>query len=290
MRRLDKLFLAGAAIVAFHAEPANGQAITNLFNPSWSPDGRLLFESDAGGKYGLWLAPLGGGSPARFLSADFEHQQAVVSPDGKRIAYVVNVASGDNDIFVANIDGTGAENVTRAPGSQYLPRWSLDSRQIAYVSGTPGQSTRDIFIADVVTKASRNLTSSPDASESNVGWAPGTDLVFTANRANVSELFAIKPDGTGLRQLTKGAQPGSPTWSRSGEVTFTSRHEGRSAIYRLDASGAMIRIGPDSIPMTNPAWSPDGQLLAFVSSANARTRLFVMNADGSGVRCVAGTC
>src|SRR6187431_248232 len=38
-----------------------------------------------------------------------------------------------------------------------------------------------------------------------------------------------------------------------------------------------------------PAWSPDGRKLAFVSRRDGNAEVYVMNADGSGLRNVTGT-
>ena len=38
-----------------------------------------------------------------------------------------------------------------------------------------------------------------------------------------------------------------------------------------------------------PAWSPDAKRIAFASNRNSNYQIFVMNADGSGVRLIANT-
>jgi TolB protein len=262
-----------------------------VFNPSWAPDGQLLFESNEGGRYGLWVVRLDGSPPRRYLSVDFEHQQPVVSPDGKRIAFVANIAGGDNEIFIANVDGTGKENISNAPGSQYLPRWSPDSRRVAYISSVPNVNTRDIVVYDLTTKTVVNVTNSPDRSESNIGWAPGTSIAFTVNEGNETNVYVMNPDGTNARQVTRGLQAGGPAWSPSGEIVFSSRHEGQPALYLMKGDGTNLRrLNQTVTPVSNPVWAPDGKRLAVISSANGKSSLFVMSADGTNVTCAAGAC
>ena len=266
-------------------------ARAGVFNPSWTPDGQLLFESNEGGRYGLWVARLDGSAPRRFLSVDFEHQQPVVSPDGKRVAFVASVAAGDNDIFIVNVDGTGKENISNAPGSQYLPRWSPDSRRVAYISSVPNVKTRDIVVYDLTTKKAVNVTNSPDRSESNLGWAPGASIAFTVNQGDETTVFVMSPDGTNARQVTRGLQAGGPAWSPSGEIIFSSRHEGQPALYLVKDDGTNLRrLNQPVTSVSNPVWSPDGKRLAIISSANGKSSVFVMAADGTNATCVAGAC
>ena len=58
-----------------------------------------------------------------------------VSPDGSKLAYVGPGDNGERRIFVANLDGTGVEQVTNEEATE--PVWSPDGSKIAYI-GSPG--------------------------------------------------------------------------------------------------------------------------------------------------------
>jgi TolB protein len=282
--------LASIVVLSSHV-PAQNPAPPGVFNPSWLSEGKVLYESNEGGRYALWIVGADGSGSRRFLPVDFEHGQSVVSPDGKRVAFVFNTGSTSNDIFVVNADGTGRVNVTNAPGSQYLPRWSPDSRRILYVSDVAGTRERDLFIVDVESRRATNLTNTPSVGESNAAWAPGPRIVFTVRQGSESNVHTINADGSERRQISQGLQAGSPSWSPDGLLTFTSRHEGPGAIYTMSADGQNLRrIANDSLAMSNPVWSPDGKQLAFIISAQGRSRLFVSSATGTNRVCVAGTC
>src|SRR5262249_58218036 len=70
-----------------------------------SPDGRLLiYNTNPGGnnatKIDLWLAPLEGErNPRPFLKTQFSEDQAVISPDGRWVAYRSD-ESGRGEIYV----------------------------------------------------------------------------------------------------------------------------------------------------------------------------------------------
>ena len=123
-------------------------------------------------------------------------------------------------------------------------------------------------------------------------------IVFSSDRDGDFDLYTIRPDGSGLRQLTDA--PGSdsrPEWSPDGtKIAFDSDRGGDYDIYVMDiATGEVSQLTNDddpSIPPAfeadqSPAFSPDGTRIAFSSNrdtweAEAYTeRIFVTKADGS---------
>lgn len=72
----------------------------------------------------------------------------------------------------------------------------------------------------------------------------------------------------------------------TGTLVFESDREGRPKIYTLALeTGAIARLtsGPGWRD-EKPVWSPDGRQIAFVSTRDGSYDIYVMNADGSGVR------
>jgi Tol biopolymer transport system component len=68
-----------------------------------------------------------------------------------------------------------------------------------------------------------------------------------------------------------------------------------SGLQRQTVAGGSRRARPLPAPLDAPSWSPEGSLIAFsalpegISSKGSRTEIFVVGADGSGLREVAGT-
>lgn len=59
--------------------------------------------------------------------------------DGNKIAFTSR-RTGDLEILVTNVDGSGLTNLTRHPGGDYGPAWSPDGTKIAFGYGA------DIFV------------------------------------------------------------------------------------------------------------------------------------------------
>jgi TolB protein len=56
------------------------------------------------------------------------------SPDGQRLAFRRMLGETNSEVFVADVDGKHATNLTKSPAFDGWPRWSPDGRWIAFAS------------------------------------------------------------------------------------------------------------------------------------------------------------
>jgi TolB protein len=111
----------------------------------------------------------------------------------------------------------------------------------------------------------------------------GSQIAFETHRRDYkSVVYAVNANGTGQRRIGLG---GSPSWLPDGRVMAS----------RCDRVCVMNADGTDRRRMAlngrSPVWSPDGRKIALVRGRNdsfgaAFWALYVMNADGTGVRRV----
>ncbi len=114
---------------------------------------------------------------------------------------------------------------------------------------------------------------------------PGAPWVaFSSARTGSYQLFAVRADGTCLRQLTYHASQNLfPSWSRSGKVAFASDRSGTLGIWLHDlATGADAPLALGGLYATSPAVSRDGASLAFAGHVAGTTSTDVYVASSQG--------
>jgi Tol biopolymer transport system component len=175
-------------------------------------------------------------------------QSPAISPDGRRIAFLRG--SGDLDIFVANIDGSGVTNLTNDPeGSETDVAWSPDGSRIAYTRSGCTRGTNEGGMCIYVMNAdgsNQTLVTGEDNYPECPDNAPGY-----AHRQH-SMQPSWSPDGTriafaGYWNTCRDAGGGGDLW-----------------VMNADGSGK-YRLMDDTAIDRQPSWSPDGGTIAFVS-------------------------
>jgi Tol biopolymer transport system component len=144
------------------------------------------------------------------------------------------------------------------------------------------------------------------AATSSQATTPGRNgLIVYAKEARegygVYQLFTIRPDGTGRRQITR--VEGSaflPEWSPDGKLiafqheTSPGQPAANVSVALISARGTGLRdltpTGPEPQPKGrvrdgNPAFTPDGKWIVFVRNRGLADRgLWIMRTDGSDLR------
>ena len=83
------------------------------------------------------MVPVEGGTPRRVTPFAGFFTDPVVSPDGKKIAFVSR--KGQFDVLTVNMDGTGMLRITQDAGDNEDPSWSPDSRYLIFTSTRTGK-------------------------------------------------------------------------------------------------------------------------------------------------------
>ena len=99
---------------------------------------------------------------------------------------------------------------------------------------------------------------------------PGPNGRIAFAHLGTGQIYSINPDGTGLRQLTRVAEPavaGQPDWSPDGrQIAFFSDLSGDARLYVMDRDGANRRLVFAEQPGYQdvfPRYTPDGNRFVF---------------------------
>lgn len=248
------------------------------WSPVWSPGGGyLFFASDRGGTLNLWRLPIEEASgettgPPEPVSAPSQWAgELSFTSDGSRMAFSsqdrrANVGRVAFDPGAGRIEGE-TEVVTALSLPLVDPALSPDGERFVFRTVLPQE---DLYSIRVDGTDLRQITDDLHR-DRGPSWSPsGEWIYFYSNRSGRYELWRIRPDGSGLEQLTR--MQGRSVW-----FPVASPDGSRLAAFRVQ--GSVLVDLSDSLPVTElrelpkpspgiafhgNAWSPDGRLLAGV--------------------------
>ena len=109
-------------------------------------------------------------------------------------------------------------------------------------------------------------------------------IVFSADDGSGFELYSIRPDGTGLVQLTRLAGATHPDWSPNGRrIVFTLEGETNSQLFVMNRDGGNVHELTAGF-QAQPAFTPDGHHVVFEDCDCNQQGIFIMRDDGTGRR------
>jgi Tol biopolymer transport system component len=178
---------------------------------SWSPNGREIVY---GGEDTLQAVSVASGG--RRTIAQARVWDVTWSPDGSKIAFTTS-ASGQN-VWIVRQDGAPARNVFFAEGGTDTPKWSPDSKAIAFGAEPGSGAHARVFALNVATGVGTAVTT-PEFREGShsPSWSPdGLRLVYERERIGRSphsetDVWLMNADGTAKLQLTSAFPSGSDT-------------------------------------------------------------------------------
>lgn len=245
------------------------------WNPVWSPDGDYLyFLSNRGGEMNLWRVMIDESSGALRGAPEAANlpnncQQVSFARNGSSLIYGQNTRS-ENLWQISFEPATGQVSGVATALTQGLKRYtffSLAPDEQSFVYLARGEPQQDLFVADLTGAPLKRLTD--DAAQDIIPrWSPdGNWIAFISDRGGKYEIWKVRPDGTGLAQMTHepGKEVIAPVWSPDGTKLLYQIRNVNSFI--IDANRPGTEQEPQALPGQPPDgfipwdWSPDGNYL-----------------------------
>jgi Tol biopolymer transport system component len=286
------IYLARPDGTGFHT-PLAGVGSGTQLHPDWSPDGSTLI-FDIGESGDIWQVQVEGWAPERLLECSAPcvgAGEAAWSRDGRSIAsHRETDPDGDgiptSTLEVIDVATRDTRVVLTAPAGQVVlaPRWSTDDRSIvveviAVAAPTAGSSDLQVTggsigVVDLAAATLEIRTIVPfETFANNPDWSPTDDLIVFSAPAEggepggaKSDLWTMKPDGSGLTRLTDVAAAGGmaihPAFAPDGEQVLFVLTDAASgafdamAMVGLDGTGVAPATTSGFTPGTHPRLRP----------------------------------
>jgi len=243
-------------------------------SPKWSPDGKYLsFMATRGdsAKAQVWVMDRRMGEGQELTKEKWGISGYEWSPDGTRILLTIR-------------DPDPVDTLPEHEKPKRTPPWEIDRLQFKRdrVGYLTGDRHTHLYVFDVATRKTTQITSG-DYDVSSAVWSPdGTRVAFVANRTDNpdgnanTDIWVVDADnaekGANLVQVTTNpGSDGSPAWSPDGEwiAHVTSREPeiiwydvSELALARADGSGE-LRVLTEGLDrnVSSPRYSRDGRYI-----------------------------
>jgi eukaryotic-like serine/threonine-protein kinase len=227
-------------------DPGNPRPVTSgagrFFDLIWTPEGTILYASDASGAADVWEMEADGSSPRQLTAGAGRNYAPAVTPDGRYVFFHSN-RSGSWQLWRMERDGSNPLQMTKDDEESNWPEVSPDGKWVLYQHNTAG---------------------TPTVWRMPVSGGPATQVT-----SGLSMRPAVSPDGKSLAVWHKEDKPGAP-W-RIAIVPF----EGGTPTMMIDVPQSPATAN------SVIHWSQDGNGLFFIDFRNGVTNLMLQSFDSS---------
>ncbi len=253
-----------------HAEQAT-QIVSGAgryYDLAWTPDGKILYSSDASDTVDLWVREADGSGAKQLTSGGRRNYSPAVSPDGKYVVFHSN-RTGNWNIWRMDTDGGNLRALTHdnTDGSNW-PQVSIDGKWVVFHHRTPTGAALHLWKVLIdggdpieITQQSCQRPAVSPADGRIACW-------YTEDASKPHWRIGIFPPGGGQPAQTFEFAPSvsidsSMHWTPDGRaITYVDNRGGASNIWSqpFDGSPARPLTSFKAAQILSFAWSRDGKL------------------------------
>jgi len=258
---------------------------------AWSRDGRLVYHTPGPGDpmfvkdsanatpRQVWVAPTG--AHAHF---------PVWSPDGAFIYFVSGTLPDRLDIWRIAPSGGMPERIT-SHNSRVTHPVFIDVRTLLYLATDADGAGPWIYGVDVDRRTPHRLSSGVERYTSLAASGDARRIVTTIATESgtlwrMPITAGVADETAAVRMTLPTARGRSPRYGPNYLVYVSSRAQDEGIWKLTDGRATEIWTAAKARVIGGPAVAADGSRVAFSAETDGRTRLYLMNADGSSARVV----
>ena len=211
------------------------------------------------------------------------------TPDPRRrvVAFVSDV-TGNDDVYLLDVETGGVINLTYTPGEDRDPAFSADGRSLIFRSNLDGFWV--FYHIDLVTGERTPLAADGAARmayNGSIAWSPlgGYRYVYESYRNANLDLYVQTQDGRSRPLTRHPAGDYGPAWRpNAAQIAFTSWRQGNKDLYVIDADGRnLVRLTTEATDEEEPTWHPSGQRLVFVRWEDRDADLYELDLSSGAI-------
>jgi serine/threonine protein kinase len=215
------------------------------YNLAWTPEGRVVFDSNANAKASIWIVSADGSNPKALTDGSADDYAPEVSPDGRFIVFNSN-RTGTPQVFRRGTDGGEPQQLTNGVGGVATFSISPDGKWLLYNPFTGG-----------IRKLS--LDSSTE-----------TEVVAKGNLRYPQ----VSPDGKLLAYFFDDERTSRP---KIALIEFGSGAAVRTFDLPVTSQSSLY----ESLFYRGFHWSPDGRAIVYINTLGGASNLWSQPLDGS---------
>jgi TolB protein len=268
--------------------------VPSTFFPSNEPTGRIVFTCQIyKDQTSEQICTMNAdGSDYRRLTndEDIRHSYPSFSPDGESVVHsAFNKQSKHYEIYEMDLSTNENKALTYAIGDLNAPEISPDGKTIAFTRFFNDPDKPNTWLMD---RNGTNLRQVSGVAAWDPTWSPdGEQILFASYINDLSQLFIINLDGTGLRQVSDLPDlRGRSDWSPQNLIVTYSGKPWKRELYTMNVDGSALRqISPSGGNSQGPSFSPDGQWVTVTSYFDKYgdihgCEIYIIRVDGTGLR------
>ena len=255
-------------------------------SPRWLADGRIGYLS-GGPAGGVEFNRGDRGARGEFNSPDW-------SPDGREMVYYRDI--GQN--WPPVMETPSKDSRFRLLRTGIFPSFSPAGDRLAFTNGQAALSHNGLMETGVDGSNRWLIFDDLERNTTAPNWSPAGDWIafglggafqgfLGTGRVN-STIALIRPDGSGLREVTHGERnDGFPSWSPDGKrlVFRTADHAGKGLRIAEVKTGEIKVLTEGEHTDNFPDWSPKGDWICFTSNREDNDyEIYLIRPDGTGLK------